>query len=129
MVPSDYKILIVEDDRDIQYLYKLKLEREGFVVSAATDGQQGLKLAEEIVPDVMLVDLLLPEMNGAEMLTAIREQKWGSDIRVLVLTNISRDEAPQALRFLHVDRYIVKAHSTPAQIVEAIWDVLGRPRP
>jgi CheY-like chemotaxis protein len=128
MASSDYKILIAEDDRDIQYLYKFKLEHEGFNVSVAGDGRQGFKLAEEIVPDVMLVDLLMPEMNGTEMLTAIREQAWGGNIRVIILTNISRDEAPQALRFLHVDRYIVKAHSTPAQVVDAIWDVLGKPK-
>jgi DNA-binding response OmpR family regulator len=127
MLPSDYRILVVEDDRDIQYLYKLKLEHEGFVVSVASDGREGLELAEEFLPHVMLVDLLMPEMNGTEMLTAIREHSWGSSTRVLILTNISRDEAPQALRFLHVDRYIVKAHSTPAQIVEAVWDVLGKP--
>jgi len=129
MVPADYRVLIVEDDRDIQYLYKLKLEHEGFTVSVASDGRQGLKLAEEVVPHIMLVDLLLPEMSGTEMLTAIRGQQWGSSIRALVLTNISRDEAPQALRFLHIDRYIVKAHSTPAQVAEAVWDVLGKPKP
>jgi CheY-like chemotaxis protein len=128
MSPSEYRILIVEDDRDIQYLYKLKLEHEGFDVSVASDGIEGLKRAEEIVPNLMLIDLLMPQMSGTEMLTFIREQAWGGDIRVLVLTNISRDEAPQALRFLHVDRYIVKAHSTPAQIVEVIWEVLGKPR-
>lgn len=125
MISSGVKVLIVEDDRDIQYLYKLKLEREGFEVSVAADGTQGLRLAEEVVPDIMLVDLLLPEMSGTDMLAAIREHIWGSGIRVLILTNISRDEAPQALRFLHVDRYIVKAHSTPAQVVEAVWDTLG----
>jgi CheY-like chemotaxis protein len=128
MSSSDYKILIVEDDRDIQYLYKLKLEHEGFDVSVASNGLEGLKLAEETVPHLMLVDLLMPQMSGTEMLTIIREQAWGGDIRVLILTNISKDEAPQALRFLHIDRYIVKAHSTPAQIVEAIWDVLGKPK-
>jgi CheY-like chemotaxis protein len=128
MASSDYRVLIVEDDRDIQYLYKFKLEHEGFNVSIAGDGSQGLQLAEEVAPDIMLVDLLMPEMNGTEMLTTLREQTWGSDIRVIILTNISRDEAPQALRFLHVDRYIVKAHSTPSQIVDTIWEVLGKPQ-
>jgi two-component system response regulator AdeR len=126
MASSDYKVLIVEDDQDIQYLYKFKLEHEGFDVSVASDGRQGLELAEKLIPDIMLVDLLMPKMNGTEMLIAIREQAWGSNIRVLVLTNISRDEAPPALRFLHIDRYIVKAHSTPAQIVEAIWSIIGK---
>ena len=121
-----HKILIVEDDRDIQFLYKLKLEHEGFEVSVASDGKEGLMLAKQAIPDVILLDLLMPEMSGTEMLTAIRKNTWGDKIRVLVLTNISRDEAPQALRFLHVDRYIVKAHSTPAQIVETIRDVLRK---
>jgi two-component system phosphate regulon response regulator PhoB len=129
MVPSDYKVLIVEDDRDIQYLYKLKLEHEGFTVAVASDGEEGLKMAEAFGPHILLVDLLLPQMNGAEMLAIIREHTWGSNMRVLILTNISKDEAPQALRFLHVDRYIVKAHVTPAQIVAIVWDVLGKPIP
>lgn len=128
MSSSNNSILVVEDDRDIQYLYKFKLEHEGFNVSVASNGAQGLKFAEEIVPDLMLVDLLLPQMSGTDMLTAIRQHVWGSDIRVFILTNISRHEAPQALRFLHIDRFIVKEHSTPVQIVTAIREVLGQPK-
>ena len=124
-MPQGLKAVVVEDDPDIQYLYKLKLEREGFVVVTADDGIQGLKVIEEFQPHIVLLDLMMPIMNGSEMLARMRSEPWGSDARVIVLTNISKDEAPQVLRFLSVDRYIVKAHHTPAQVVAVVREVLG----
>jgi len=120
-----HKALVVEDDQDLQYLYRLKLEREGFEVVSASNGVEGLKLVETAQPDIILLDLMMPVMGGAEMLAIMRAQPWGSNARVVVLTNISRDEAPQALRFLHVDRYIVKAHHTPAQVIHIVHEILG----
>ncbi len=123
-----FKAAVVEDDQDLQYLYRLKLEREGFEVATALNGADGLKLAEEFKPDIILLDLMMPIMSGAEMLAIMRAQPWGSNARVIILTNISRDEAPQALRFLHVDRYVVKAHHTPAQVIDIVHEVLGTKR-
>lgn len=119
------RAVVVEDDHDIQYLYKLKLEREGFEVSVASNGQEGLEVVKQFRPDIVLLDLMMPIMSGSEMLATMRSEEWGSEARVIVLTNISKDEAPQALRFLHVDRYIVKAHHTPAQAVNIVREVLG----
>lgn len=118
---------IIEDDRDIQYLYKLKLEQEGYEVAIASNGSEGLTLVETFQPDIILLDLMMPIMGGADMLTQMRAEEWGSHARVVVLTNISKTEAPQALRFLNVDRYIVKAHHTPAQVVHIVNEVLGLP--
>jgi CheY-like chemotaxis protein len=119
------KAVVVEDDKDIQYLYKLKLEREGFVVKTASNGVEGLAIIENFQPDIVLLDLMMPVMSGAEMLALMRAEDWGSNARVVILTNISKDEAPQALRFLHVDRYIVKAHHTPSQVVMIVQEILG----
>ena len=119
------KILIVEDDEAIRNLYKLKLDREGFETSTAENGMIGLRAAKETVPDLILLDLRMPVMSGDEMLLRLRESDWGSDIRVIVLTNISKSEAPHALRFLHVDRYIVKVHTTPSQVVDVVKEVLA----
>jgi len=119
------KAVVVEDDHDLQYLYRLKLEHEGFTVAVAENGVEGLELVEHFKPNVILLDLMMPVMSGAEMLAIMRAQSWGSDARVIILTNISRDEAPQALRFLHVDRYVVKAHHTPTQIMNIVHEVLG----
>lgn len=125
MTSNQIKVTVIEDDQSLQNMYKIKLELEGFSVSVANNGQEGLKIVEATMPDLILLDLRMPVMTGEEMLSRMRSQEWGSSIRVIVLTNISKDEAPQSLRFLSVDRYIVKAHSTPAQVVEIIKEVLG----
>jgi DNA-binding response OmpR family regulator len=119
------RAVVVEDDQDIQYLYKFKLEREGFEVATASNGEEGLALVETFQPDIVLLDLMMPIMSGTEMLALMRAEHWGSDARVIVLTNISKDEAPQVLRFLHVDRYIVKAHHTPSQVIAIVREILG----
>lgn len=124
---SSLKAAIIEDDHDLQYIYKLKLEREGFEVVTASNGEEGLERVKAFMPDIILLDLMMPVMNGADMLAHMRSEEWGSNIRVIILTNISKDEAPQALRFLHVDRYIVKAHHTPTQVVSIAKEILGKP--
>lgn len=118
------KVAVVEDDFSLQNMYKIKLENEGFTVGIASNGQEGLLMAEAFLPDVILLDLRMPVMDGAEMLARLREREWGT-MRVIILTNISKNEAPQSLRFLNVDRYIVKAHSTPAQVVDVLKEVLA----
>jgi two-component system alkaline phosphatase synthesis response regulator PhoP len=126
MGPIIFRAAIIEDDQDLQYLYKMKLEREGFEVATASDGEQGLEVTKKFRPHIILLDLMMPRMGGGEMLARLRAQDWGSDVRVIILTNISKDEAPQALRFLHVDRYIVKAHHTPAQVVDIVRQTLDK---
>lgn len=126
MTPTKFKAAVIEDDVDLQYLYKTKLEREGFDVVTAGNGEEGLRVIEDTKPDIILLDLMMPVMGGAEMLAKLRSVEWGSSVRVVVLTNISKDEAPQSLRFLHVDRYIVKAHHTPAQVISVVHEILGR---
>jgi len=117
--------VVIEDDNDLRYMYQLKLEREGFTVAVAENGLLGLAVVKRTNPDIILLDLLMPVMGGQEMLAQLRSQEWGSTTRVIVLTNISKNEAPPALRFLHVDRYVVKAHHTPAQIVQMVREVLA----
>lgn len=118
------RILIVEDDEAIRHLYDLKLQKEGYQTRSAVNGLLGLRTAKEFKPDLILLDLRMPVMSGDEMLLKLRESEWGSDIRVIILTNISKTEAPHSLRFLHVDRYIVKVHTTPAQVVEMVNETL-----
>jgi len=119
-----HKVLIVEDDAAVQLMYKLKLEGSGYTVATANNGREGLRLAKELLPDIILLDLRMPIMAGDEMLRRLRETEWGASIRVIVLTNISRNEVPAALRFLSVDRYIVKAHTVPSDVAAIIKEVL-----
>jgi len=123
-MPTTIKVVVVEDDSDLQFLYKLKLEHEGFEVLGAGNGVEGLAVIEAMRPDIVLLDLMMPVMSGPEMLAHLRSKEWGGTVRVIVLTNISKDEAPAALRFLRVDRYVVKAHHTPAQIAQMVREIM-----
>lgn len=117
-------ILVVEDDEPIRTLYELKFKQEGFTVHSAGNGREGLREAEEHAPDLILLDLRMPVMAGDAMLAHLRSTDWGAGIRVIILTNISKSEAPLSLRLLHVDRYVTKVHHTPAQIVDIVREVL-----
>lgn len=119
------KVAVIEDDVAIKELYELKLKLEGFDVATAENGVHGIKVIEEFKPTLILLDLMMPEMTGDDMLEALRTHDWAKDIRVIILTNISKDEAPSKLRLLNVDRYIVKAHYTPRQVVDIVKEVLA----
>lgn len=119
-------ILIVEDEASIASMYQFKLQKEGYKVRCAYNGEEGLKLAEKHRPDLILLDLRMPLMDGEEMLQKLRAAAWGSNIRVVILTNISKSEAPSSLRFLHVDRYVVKAHHTPSEVVKIVEEILSK---
>ena len=119
------KIAVIEDEAAIANMYKFKLEHEGYEVKIAFNGEEGLVLVESFKPDLILLDLRMPVMAGDEMLEKLRSYDWGGEIRVVILTNISKDEAPSRLRFLDVDRYVVKAHHTPKQVVDIIEEVLA----
>ena len=114
------KIAIVDDDQAISQMYRIKFETEGYEVETAENGKLGLKLAENMKPDIMLLDLMMPEMNGDEMLKKLRSTPWGKKIKVIILTNMGEQEAPEGLDTLDVRRFIVKAEMTPRQVAEMV---------
>lgn len=118
------KILLVEDEQSIRDMYVFKLNGSDYDVKIAENGKVGLHLASEWHPDLILLDIMMPVMNGGVMLEKLRAEEWGASIRVIILTNLSKSEAPTVLRFLNVDRYIVKAHSTPKEVIKVIQDIL-----
>ncbi|GAC1388087.1 MAG: hypothetical protein NVS1B7_7650 [Candidatus Saccharimonadales bacterium] len=122
---SNFKVAIIEDDLSLANMYALKFKANGFEAFTAANGDLGLELIKQIAPDVILLDIKMPVMSGDEMLLHLRSYEWGANIRVIIMTNISRSEAPRALQFLNVDRYIVKAHHTPSQIINIVQEVIG----
>ncbi len=114
------KVAIIEDDQAISQMYRIKFEAEGYEVETAVNGKHGLKLCEDIKPDIVLLDLMMPEMNGDEMLQQMRKTDWGKDMRVIILTNMGEQEAPAILKELGVRRFIVKAEMTPRQVAEMV---------
>jgi DNA-binding response OmpR family regulator len=125
MVEENVKIAIVEDDIAIVQMYQLKFRAEGYEVAFAEDGEQGLQLIEEFQPDIVLLDLMMPVMNGTEVLKKLRKEDWGKDLKVIVLTNMSESEAPDEMNELGVEEYIVKSDLTPKEVTAKIKQALG----
>ncbi len=120
-----HKIVIIEDDRAINQMYRMKFETNDFDVRIAYDGQSGIDLVKAFAPEVVLLDLQMPEMTGDEVLKAIRKDDKLADTKVIILTNTSAEEAPASLSKFKPDDYIVKAELTPSQVVERTKEVLG----
>lgn len=120
------KIAIIEDDLAISQMYRIKFESEGYTVETAENGKLGLALVEKMKPDIILLDLMMPEMTGGEMLSVIRKIDWGKDIKVVVLTNMSQDEVEPGINDLGISGYIIKAHYTPQQVVDTIRKILSQ---
>ena len=119
------KVAIIEDDQAISQMYRIKFESEGYQVETAENGKLGLELAENMKPDIILLDLMMPEMNGDEMLTKLRATSWGKNIKVIILTNMGEQEAPESLKQQNVRRFIVKAEMTPRQVAEMVKQELA----
>ena len=120
MLMSTQKVAIVEDDLAIAMMYRMKFEAEGYQVETAANGKLGLALIEEMKPDIVLLDLMMPEMNGDEMLAKMRATAWGKHIKVIILTNSGEEAAPPELKKLEIRRYVVKAEMTPRQVAELV---------
>lgn len=125
MPENKYKILIVEDDSFLLSMYATKFEVEGFEVIMAEDGEKGLRLAKKELPDMILLDILLPKMNGFEVLKALKEDETTKNLKVLLLTNLSqRAEVDQGFDFGAVD-YLIKAHFMPSEVVAKVKKILA----
>jgi len=120
------KIAIIEDDQAISQMYRIKFEAEGYEVQTAENGKLGLELVEKMKPDIILLDLMMPEMNGDEMLVKLRATPWGKNMKVIILTNIGEQEAPDTIKNLNVRSFIVKADMTPRQVAELVKNELTK---
>jgi DNA-binding response OmpR family regulator len=114
------KIAIIEDDQAISQMYRIKFEAEEYEVETAENGKLGLELVEKMRPDMVLLDLMMPEMTGDQMLQKLRATDWGKDMHVIILTNMGEQEAPPVLKELGVKKFIVKAEMTPRQVAEMV---------
>jgi DNA-binding response OmpR family regulator len=114
------KIAIIEDDNAISQMYRIKFEAEGYTVEIAENGKLGLALLEKFRPDITLLDLMMPEMTGEELLIELRKLDWGKDMKVIILTNMGEQEAPEIIKTLDVKAFIVKAEMTPRQVAELV---------
>lgn len=114
------KILIIEDDKFLRELIAQKLMREDFEVSEAIDGEDGIKKITEEKPSLILLDLILPGIDGFEVLSRMKEDSALSAIPVIILSNLGqKEDVERGLKLGAVD-YLIKAHFTPGEIIEKI---------
>lgn len=114
------KVAIVEDDQAISQMYRIKFLAENFDVETAENGKLGLELAEKMKPDIILLDLMMPEMTGDQMLTELRKTTWGKDIKVIILTNMGEQEIPESVKKEGVSAVVLKADMTPRQVADLV---------
>lgn len=119
------KVAIIEDDQAISQMYRIKFEAEGYDVDTAENGKLGLDLAQKMKPDIVLLDLMMPEMTGGEMLAKLRATTWGKNMKVIILTNMGEQEIPQEVKDLGVSAVILKADMTPRQVADLVKEQLA----
>jgi len=110
------RVLLIEDDLDTLEMYRTRLEKDGYEVSVATDGEQGLSLATELNPDIVFLDIRLPKLDGLEVLQRLRDQKSTAAVPVVILSNYGEQELIDRGLKLGALEFLVKAHTSPVEL-------------
>jgi len=115
---------MIEDHPDIADLYQLKLQLEGYRVAVAADGVSGLEMARSLKPDVTLLDVHLPYLDGLKLLSALREDETTRDLLVVVFSEDDNPTLVEEAKRLSAAAYLVKANLLPSRLSQAVGDVL-----
>jgi len=120
------KILIVEDDEFLLSMYSTKFEIEGYEVIMASDGEMGYDKAQKEKPGIILLDIMLPNMDGFDVLKKLKANRETNAIPVILLTNLSQKQDVEQGLSLGADDYLVKAHFMPSEVVDKINRLLDK---
>lgn len=121
---SEYKILIVEDEVDIREAMVDALTNAGFQTISAKDGSEGLQTALAEHPDLILLDLIMPNMNGIEVLKRLRQDPWGRDAKVIILTAMDDIHNVATTHEYKISDYIIKTHNSLREITNKVREAL-----
>lgn len=120
------KILIIEDDFFIRELYERQLTKRGYIISTASDGPEGLVQVTQINPDLILLDIMLPKMNGMDLLGTLKSKPETKQIPVVLLTNLGQESVIKEGFKLGAEGYLIKSAYTPEQIIDEIEGFLTK---
>ena len=128
MASSPKAILIVEDEVSLLHILTDKLNEIGYDTVPANNGEDGLQLALQRHPDLILLDVLLPKLDGMSMLSKLRQDEWGKTVPVIVLTNVSpdREEQISSINKTQPAYYLIKSNNTLENVVEKVKDLLSQ---
>lgn len=117
-------ILLIEDEEMIATMYRTKFSMEGQTITTAADGAEGLEKAKTLKPDIILLDIILPKLDGFAVLRELKKDPATKDIPVLLLTNLGQDDDIRKGKELGADDYFVKSNHTPAEIVAKVREMM-----
>lgn len=121
-----WRILLIEDDTFLSGMYIAKMSLENFEVQLAIDGKEGLEMAKKCKPDLILLDLLLPKIDGYTVLKALKKDHALAPVPVVLLTNLNQQEdITKAMKF-QIEDYLIKAHFMPSEVIEKIKKILRK---
>lgn len=118
------KIVIVDDNVSLSDIYKTRLEILGYKCFVAYDGRTALSLIEKELPNLVLLDLMVPKIAGDQILETMRNSTWGKNIPVLIISNLNEADAPAGLRELGIEGYAVKANLSNDQLDQLVDSIL-----
>jgi len=118
------KVCIIDDDANIREIYLTKFSQEGFDVSLAADGEEGVRVVREQRPDIILLDLQMPIKNGVEVLEELHKDEELAKIPVIILTNIDHEEAFREVGKFETRFYLIKSLTSPQKAVDYVREVL-----
>jgi len=121
---KDTKILVVDDDPFILDIYVMEFKEQGFQIETATDGKTALEKIEIVKPDIVLLDVVMPKMDGFDVIKKIKENKTPRTFKILFLTNFGQKEDVERGMELGADGYIIKAHFTPSEVAAKVKELL-----
>jgi two-component system, cell cycle response regulator len=119
------KILIIEDELGLSEMYKMKFEKEGFNVFTASNGEDGIVIAKRELPDLVLLDIVMPGMDGFEVLRKLRADPVTEDLKIFVFSNLGQDDEIERGLQEGADKYLIKANLTPGQLLTKIEEVFA----
>jgi len=119
------KIVLVEDNVSLADIYKTRLEIMGYTCFVANDGIAALYVAQTELPDLVLLDLMVPAIAGDEVLKRIRISDWGKEIPVYIISNLNEEDAPAGLRELGIAGYSVKANLENDELDKIVESIIG----
>ena len=124
MPSKQYKVVLVEDEKMLADMYATKFTMEGFDTHRAYDGAEGLSVAKDVKPDIILLYIIMPKLDGFGVLKALRDDDSFKKVPVLLLTNLGEDEDIKKGKQLGATDYFVKANHTPAEVVAKVKTIL-----
>ena len=124
MTDKKIKVLIIEDEEMLVNMYISKFNKEGYQAEKAANGRIGLEKAKTIKPDIILLDIMMPEIDGFMVLKDLKSDTATKDIPVVMLTNLGQEEDIEKGNQLGATDYLVKANLTPSQVVDKVKTIL-----